>query len=220
MRTVQRHLRQQSVMMAEGCLMIQELKTYLERNGYPLSICWSEDATRITGGIEYRSESDQLSGLVATLDSSTGLPIRGLFECSTPQKVISHLRKYPVAKNVQLAMAQPISTGSSPFCCLYYCTDNKFDTQSVTTKWRHVQRELQKEGIKLVGKATDGDSRFIRAMVDEMGFAAENRKQSSSFGKWLIGNEETVCIQDPTHLANKMRTRLMNPSKQLTLGKD
>ncbi|XP_065074604.1 uncharacterized protein LOC135698522 [Ochlerotatus camptorhynchus] len=194
--------------------MASELKSYLVANGYPLSICWSEDATRISGGVEYRSDTDQLSGLVATLDSNTGLPIKGLFNCSTPQQIIKHIRNYPIAMNVELGMAQPMATGAAPFCCLYYCTDNRFDTESVTKKWHHIKRELQKAEIQVVCKATDGDTRFIRAMIDEMEF---NKSNDHSFGEWFASNN-SICVQDPTHLANKLRTRLMKASKQLLLG--
>lgn len=196
--------------------MAAELRTYLDGHNYPLKICWSEDATRITGGVEYRSGSDELSGLVATLDGTSGLPIQGLFSCATPQKVIQHIQNHPLARNVQLAMAQPLTSGAAPFCVLYYCTDNRFDANSVTKKWSHVKQELQNAGIELVCKATDGDSRFIRAMVNEMNLSGQNDHE---FGTWFIANVTSVCVQDPTHLANKLRNRMMNTSKQLVLGK-
>lgn len=196
--------------------MASQLKSYLVANGYPLSICWSEDATRISGGVEYRSDTDQLSGLVATLDSNTGLPIQGLFDCSTPQQIIEHIRNYPIGRNVELGMAQPMASSAAPFCCLYYCTDNRFDTESVTKKWMHIKQELKKEGIQMMCKATDGDTRFIRAMIDEMELTKSN---DHAFGDWFASNDSAICVQDPTHLANKLKTRLMKASKQLILGK-
>lgn len=215
-RTVQRHLKNNASKLREGQLMVSELRSYLDANNYPLKICWSEDATRITGGVEYRSDTDELSGLVATLDKTSGLPEQGLFRCSNPQKVIEHIHNYPIARNVQLAMAQPLISGSAPFCLLYYCTENRFDTQSVTTKWSHVKRQLEAGGIEVVSKATDGDTRFVRAMIEEMGLTKTNEQE---FGSWFTSNVNSICIQDPTHLANKLRTRMMNPRKQLVLGK-
>lgn len=73
--------------------MVKQLKDYLESNGYPFNICWSEDATRITGGFEYRSTSDQLDGLVAPLNNISGLPITGLFDCVSPKRIIENLKK-------------------------------------------------------------------------------------------------------------------------------
>lgn len=199
--------------------MVKQLKEYLCDNGYPLNVCWSEDATRITGGVEYKSLTDQLSGLVAPLDETNGLPITGLFDCVSPQKVIENIKKYPVGRNVQLAMVQPLAISAAPFCVLYYCTDNRFDKASVQSKWDHVTKEFVKHGISIACKATDGDSRFIGAMIEEMGLNNPGINQLNEFGNWFISLRGKVCVQDPTHLANKFRTRLMKRSKILILGK-
>lgn len=197
--------------------MVRELKRFLTSNGYPLIVCWSEDATRITGGVEYKASLDQLTGLVAPLDDATGMPVSSLFDCSTPRQVLNHLRTFPVGRNVQLTMVQPLVVGASPFCVHYYCTDNRFTTQAVTKKWRFCQELFEEEGIQIACRATDGDTRFIRAMIDRMALPSSNH---NPFGNWFVGlaSADAICVQDPTHLANKHRTRLMNTSKQLILG--
>lgn len=116
-------------------------------------------------------------------------------------------------------MAQPISMNAAAFCVLFYCTDNRFDTGSVQRKWHHITDEFEKYGISIVCKATDGDSRFIGAMVEEMGLNKPGANQPNELGNWFISNQGTVFVQDPTHLAYKLRTRLMKTSKPLILGK-
>ncbi|XP_058828569.1 uncharacterized protein LOC131688380 [Topomyia yanbarensis] len=197
--------------------MIKELKEYMERNRYPLAICWSEDATRITGGIEYNLNEDKLSGLVAPIGTN-GMPIMNLFKCSSPRKVLANIQDKPIGRNVQLCMAQPICMDAAPFCILYYCTNNKFSTTDVLNKWNFVQAEMDKEDIKVVCMATDGDSRFIGAMLKKMKLPNHN---DNPFGAWFVSNtnNDSLCVQDPTHLANKFRTRLVNQTKQLILGR-
>lgn len=197
--------------------MVAELKKYLLSNGYPLTVCWSEDATRITGGIEYKYSSDQLTGLVAPLDDN-GMPKINTFDCSSPVKIISYIKNYPVGRNVQLAMVQPIAANAAPFCIQYYCTDNKFTASDVIRKWNFIQKELEREGIHIVCKATDGDSRFIGAMLGKMQLPCDEK---NSLGDWFVGSAKLkeIYVQDPTHLANKFRTRLMNLNKQMILGK-
>ncbi|XP_058838703.1 uncharacterized protein LOC131694212 [Topomyia yanbarensis] len=216
-RTVQRYLSKSAECSTEGKLMIRELKEYLERNRYPLAICWSEDATRITGGIEYNLNEDKLSGLVAPIGTN-GMPIMNLFKCSSPRKVLADIQDNPIGRNVQLCMAQPICMDAAPFCILYYCTNNKFSTSDVLNKWNFVQAEMDKEDIKVVCIATDGDSRFIGAMLKKMKLPNHT---DNPFSAWFVSNtnNDSLCVQDPTHLANKFRTRLVNQTKQLILGR-
>lgn len=196
--------------------MVSELKAYLLNNGYPLAVCYSEDATRISGGVEYKYSGDQLTGLVAPLNEN-GMPTRDLFGCTSPSKVISDIQNHPIGRNVELAMARPILHNAAPFCILYYCTDNKFSSADVSKKWDYIQAEMNRQGIKIVCKATDGDTRFIRTMLKQMDLPSE---QKNPFGEWFVSNTnmDQICIQDPTHLANKFRTRLMKADQQLILG--
>lgn len=215
-RTIQRFLKTNSERMEEGILMIKKLKSYLLLHKYPLVVSWSEDATRITGGVEYKPQTDELTGLVVPLNKSTGLP-SGSMKCPSPQAVLDHLKRCPVARNVQLTLVQPLVVGAAPFCVNYYCTDNKFTAEDVKLKWEYANQLFEQEGIQIASKATDGDSRFIRAMLDNMQLPTNNK---NSFGDWFASadNLNAVYIQDPTHIANKFRTRLINPAKNLIIG--
>lgn len=216
-RTLQRFLKKHAEDVQEGKIMVKDLKAYLLANGYPLVVCWSEDATRITGGIEYKPSTDQITGLVAPLDETTGLPNCNM-ECSSPQAVLDLLRKHSIGRNVQLAMVQPMLQGASPFCVNYYCTDNRFSTEDVTKKWEHADFVFRQEGIEIACKSTDGDSRFIRSMINKMQLPTVTPNR---FGEWFVAIDclDAIFVQDPTHLANKFRTRLMNPAKDLVIGR-
>lgn len=196
--------------------MVSELKQYLQRNGYPMDICWSEDATRISGGVEYKFNSDELTGLVAPLNKY-GMPQTNAFKCSSPSMVINHLKKNPIGRNVQLCMALPLASNAAPFCVQYFCTDNKFSSSDVNRKWSFIKEEFHKAGIRIVCKATDGDSRFIGTMLKKMQLPLE---KDNIFGNWFTAglDLEEICVQDPTHLANKFRIRLMKQDKQMILG--
>ncbi|XP_062714505.1 uncharacterized protein LOC134291151 isoform X2 [Aedes albopictus] len=187
-----------------------------------MAVCWSEDATRISGGVEYNSILDQLTGLVAPMDDN-GMPKMDLFNCSSPLKIVNDLKQYPIARYVQLCMVQPLARHASPFCVNFYCTNNKFTTQDVLKRWQFVEQEFTKEGIQIVAKSTDGDSRFIGGMMEQMKLPPETDSESrpdNAYGDWYIATvkDSKICVQDTTHLVNKFRTRLMKTDQQLQIG--
>lgn len=71
----------------------------------------------------------------------------------------------------------------------------------------------------MVGFASDGDPKLLKAMLYETKFLS--RVQLSKWGRYFIINndqQKTVCIQDTIHLLNKIRNKLLN-SAELKIGK-
>ncbi|XP_058820198.1 uncharacterized protein LOC131682604 isoform X1 [Topomyia yanbarensis] len=216
-RTLQRDLQKRSELIEEGKIRVEELKAYLKRNNLPMVIVLSEDATKINGALEYDSTKNKVCGLVAPLDCS-GIPQCGLFEVKTPKKLISDVQKYPTGRNVVVTMAQPLTLTAAPFCLQYFCTDNKFTSAQVRTRWSVIKNKLIDVGIRIIAKSTDGDPRYITGMKEDMCIPTIT---DNPYGESFVAscNTDDICVQDPTHTINKFRTRLMRRDKQLIIGK-
>lgn len=67
MSTIMRTISSSSVTLIEGCCRTAELKNFLQDRHLPLAVWLSEDATRITGRVQYDSGTNQLVGFVLPL---------------------------------------------------------------------------------------------------------------------------------------------------------
>lgn len=216
-RTCQRHLNRLNRGIEPDCLRLQDFLKFLETNNLPKVFVLSEDATRITGGIGYDTRRDQVYGLVSPIGPD-GMPMKSFFPASSPMKVIEYIQKYPIGRNLYVTMAQPLKHGAASFCIMFSCSDNKFLSDDVLRRWNHTEQQCSNAGLNLICRASDGDPRLISAMLRKMSLPCGDQ---NPFGPWYVAkfSVENICIQDPIHLINKMRTRLMKTGKRLILGK-
>ncbi|XP_065077882.1 uncharacterized protein LOC135701105 [Ochlerotatus camptorhynchus] len=217
-KSVQRHISRHTHDTREGVLMINPLVKYLNANKCPKVVALSEDGTSRSPNSEYSPRTDSVRGLVAPFNSK-GMPILDHFKASTAEKMINDLKNYPVGEYLYIVMATPMVAGSSPFCVLYMCSDNKFTHLQVKQRWEHVEAELKKAGVKVVAHASDGDPRLLRVMKERT--RLPHPVASTLYGSYFIANmnDEVVCIQDTIHLVNKLRHALLNPKKHMAMGK-
>lgn len=218
LKSVQRHISLHTHDTREGVLMIQPLVKYLETNNFSKVIALSEDGTSLSPNPEYSPRTDSLRGLVAPLDSN-GMPILDCFKMTSAEKVIQDLKKYPIGEYLYIVMATPMVVGASPFCVLYMCSDNKFTHLQVQLRWKNVEDELEKAGIKVVCHSSDGDPRLLRAMKQRT--CLPHPTACTLYGPYFIANisDDVVFIQDTIHLVNKFRHALLNPKKHMELGR-
>ncbi|XP_058454508.1 uncharacterized protein LOC131432318 isoform X1 [Malaya genurostris] len=216
-RTLQRDLQKRSKSIEEGIVRVEELKAYIIRNNLPMIVIMSEDATKINGALEYDSTRNKVCGLVAPLDNN-GMPQCDLFEITNPRKLIADVHQYPIGRNVVVTMTQPLKQKTAPFCLQYFCTDNKFTSSQVRTRWNSIKTKLLNAGIGVIATSTDGDPRYVTAMMEDMRMPTIT---DNPYGEYFIAScsAENICVQDPTHTINKFRTRLMRRDKQLIIGK-
>lgn len=215
-RTCQRYLRKMTLSVEPDCLRISEFVKFLELNNLPKAFVLSEDATRITGGVGYNISRDTVYGLVPPMGQN-GMPIKHFFVATSPKTVIEYLRKYSIGRNLYVVMAQPLKSNSRAFCLMFTCSDNKFKTEDVLRRWAYTEEECANAGIQLVCRASDGDARLVQSMLRKMDIPS---RISNPFGTWYACrySSEGICIQDPTHLINKLRIRLMKVEKMLIIG--
>nr|XP_029709589.1 uncharacterized protein LOC115255635 [Aedes albopictus] len=215
-RTCQRYLHKLTFGVEPDRLRMDDFAKFLQINNFPKAFVLSEDATRITGGIGYDITKNTVYGLVPPLNQY-GMPIENFFTATSPKKVMEYLEKYSIGRNLYVVMAQPLSSDSRPFCLMYTCSDNKFKTEDVLRRWAFTEKECEKVEITLACRASDGDARLVQSMLQKMDIP---NTDSNPFGAWYACKYTTnnICIQDPTHLINKLRMRIMRVDKQLIIG--
>lgn len=132
-KTIQSHLKQNTINVTEGFVGVSGLKKYLVDNELPLVVCLCDDATKITPAIEYDYNTDSLRGLAAPLGEN-GLPLSGLLKASTPYKIVENIKEYPTGNYVYVQMALPLAIGAAPYVLYHVCSDNKFKAMDVLNR--------------------------------------------------------------------------------------
>lgn len=235
--TVQREAAKQFNPLSEGEFAFDQLSVHLKAYNAPRIVSISEDATRVITRIEYDPNSNKLVGFVLPLDTEY-LPIGGSFLATSFDKIEQMFLSTSKASSAYIYVAQPLSPSAPPFCLCLIGTDNRFDANSVTHRWKYMIKECKKRNIEVVSFSADGDSRLLTSMRVESKLynysskkckyveLANNDKSSQivvpkAWKSWFfIEQEISVCfVQDPIHLGVKLKARLLTVSQILPLGK-
>ncbi|CAG9812470.1 unnamed protein product, partial [Phaedon cochleariae] len=203
--------------LCEGKLRFIELKEYLLKHNYPLDVWISEDATAITGRIQYDSKTDSIIGFPLPLTSSTGLPVVGHYEATNAKRIYQIFSTEDKCKYAYVVMAQPLAPNAAPFCICAFGTNNKFKYSDIRNRWRTMKNMAREHGIQILGFSGDGDSRILKAMRYETIIPISN-----DFNTWFQINPdifESCYIQDTVHIGTKLKTRLLNQRTDLRIGK-
>lgn len=208
-KTIQRHIKCNTIHINEGTVDAEGLKAYLVKNGFSLNVVLCEDATKITATAEYDHTTDSITGLVAPLDA-TGLPQQGLFRASTPYKMANDLKAFPTGNYAYVQVAIPMTREAAPYVLYHACSDNKFEYKDVMNRWDYTESLLQRYGITVMANASDGDSRLMKAMRNRAGF--DRPCVPSPWGPWFrvdYRGTAPINVQDTIHTINKFRNRML-----------
>uniref|UniRef100_A0A1B0CXZ1 Uncharacterized protein n=1 Tax=Lutzomyia longipalpis TaxID=7200 RepID=A0A1B0CXZ1_LUTLO len=141
----------------EGVCRFDELNVFLEQRNLRKQVWIGEDATSLTGRIEYDSRTDTLIGFSSPLDPDTGFPIPYSFPATTFKDIIKALDNNHAAKYVNVLMARSTDKVKSPaFCLAVYGTDNSFSAEQVLQRWNFIKDELAKRGIEMLAQMVLG----------------------------------------------------------------
>lgn len=159
-----RYIKSANCNVVEGILRSEELLIYLKERNLPLVVSLSEDATRITGRVQYDATSNQLVGFTLPLNGLNGMPIPYSFPARSAQEIHNHFSaENPISNFLNVIMAQPVAN-SKPFCLLACGSDNVYSSHDVSNRWKHITSELEKIGIKVLTISSDSDPRYNAAM--------------------------------------------------------
>lgn len=213
--TVLRCLKERGPDIREGEFRTAELKDFLVQNNLPMKIWLSEDATRITGKIQFDSNSNQIVGLVLPVNPNNGCPTTLAFPASSAKVIEEHIKNNVPASLAYVIMAQPLADKAPSFCFCIYGTDNKFKSEDVLARWKRIREETSKSGIEIMGVSSDGDSRLLKCMRFVSKLPENNLERP-----WFQCNTEPllVCVQDTVHIGTKFRSKLLKSSNILVVG--
>ncbi|KAE8747043.1 hypothetical protein FOCC_FOCC006298 [Frankliniella occidentalis] len=199
----------------EGEYRIKQCKEFLLRNDCPLEIFLCEDATCITGRIQYDSTSNQVVGFTLPLNHN-GIPKVKNFPATSANQIAEYFRTQSSSRYAYCIMAVPLKEGAPPFCLGFFGTDNKFKASHVQSRLVWTKEALEKEGITVVGYGSDGDTRLLSTMCVNV------ISSSPAQWKWFSAKKKVkqVFIQDHIHIGAKLKTRLLKPSIILPLGQN
>lgn len=222
--TVDKFIRSTGPKILEGELRVESLKEYLVAKKLakkaPLYVWISEDATKITGRIQYDCSTNQLVGFPLPFDDN-GMPKAYSFLARSAAEIEDHFQKNAPAENAYAIMAQPLSHGCPAFCLSLYGTDNKFSSSDVLRRWSYIEEQLRNSGITVLGFSSDGDPKLLKAMKikSNLGNEIDSNDDFSLDHVSRSLDKSTFCIQDPTHIGTKLRNRLLHKKVKLTIGK-
>lgn len=148
-----------------------------------------------------------------------GMPIKQAFPVDCPLKVQEWIKNCEIASYVYTIMAQPIISNAPSFCLLMFGTGNKFNFNDVGRRWQVTEDKLRASGIEVMGYASDGDPRLLKAMKVKNRLGVSNNCPSDwksfFFGEYAV---EYPCVQDSIHVGNKLKNRFLSSEKEIKIG--
>lgn len=207
------------ISVEEGELNLKGLKLFLEERNLPMVVWISEDATRITGKIEYNSRTNNLQGFVSPLEN--GFPQKGKFTVRSCNDMDTYFKEGVRGDYAYVIMAQPLSCRAPAFCLAVFNTDNRFTYKNVLERWGTMKSQASELGIKILGFSSDGDTRLLKAMKTEAHFTQVKTSNSDCYSSWyhIDSNINDYCfIQDPIHIMTKLKTRFLKAGVCLPMG--
>lgn len=231
--TIFRHIDQTQDKIIEGNFRFKELRIFLVKRNLPLQIWISEDATRITGKIEYDEYTNKLVGFVLPLENRC--PQTDTYYIATSAKaMINYYNTSTKANYAYVIMAQSIDDRAPSFCVSIFGTDSRFTHDDVIKRWDVMKSLAAKEEIEILGFSSDGDPRLLKAMlvssfsdfIDGQKInSVENINKLKIDWSWFsfhnIPTEFTnkvLFVQDTVHIGTKLRIRFLKPSIVLPMG--
>ncbi|KAJ8669400.1 hypothetical protein QAD02_000659 [Eretmocerus hayati] len=135
------------------------------------TIILSEDATRITSMLQYNPKTDQCVGLTLPLDELS-MPICISYSAATIQQIESYLKQQNGSNSLYVYVAQPVAVDAPFFCVLAFGTDNKFTSSDALKRMAWITHLMEAEDIKVIGYASDGDRKMLRAHTASSGLGS------------------------------------------------
>jgi hypothetical protein len=138
----------------------------------------AEDCTAVVPRIIYDVKVNAFIGFTPSLKN--GLPEINSFSTESFSELENWFNTLTRSRLLNLQMIQPINLNGvscSSFLLSAYGTDNHFTAEDILMKWMSIVNHCNEKNVKVVGFATDCDSRYLRSMRLFMGFFADMPNQ-------------------------------------------
>ena len=222
-------IRKQESKIIEGEFRCALLRKYLPSTQLNYVFC-SEDCTGVVCRIEYDSQSNTFIGF--SLPLRNGTPQVNVFRTDDYEELKSWFASTDRSTLINLHMIQPLSYSLPPFILSAYGTNNKLKAHDILNRWLHIHSQCFDQGIRIIGFSTDADPKYLRSMRLCTRFFAELPsadlfKSGNEFHlkiretwTWFFMHERQILLfmQDGTHLATKIRNRLLSKKAAMKMG--
>ena len=138
----------------------------------------AEDCTAVVPRITYDVQTNTFIGFTPNLKD--GLPQMNSFSTESFSELDNWFNMLTKSHLLNVQMIQPINLNNvscSPFFLSAYGNDNHFTAEDILMKWMNIINTCNEQGVRVVGFATDCDSRYLRSMRLFMGFFADMPNQ-------------------------------------------
>ncbi|CAF0961057.1 unnamed protein product [Rotaria sordida] len=195
----------------------------------------SEDCSAIIPRVEYDSTFNIFNGLVIPV--LNGVPTENSSQFNSFDDLKHAIETTPRSNLVNVHLVQPISTSDSyvPSATVLsaYGTDNKINSIDILKRWLYIYQQFYARNVRVLGYATDGDPKYLRAMRLASNFFVNTQtldicndkllftvKIPSTWSNWyFLGQSQLfIFLQDGTHLCTKIRNRVLSKHVQLKMG--
>lgn len=227
--TIQSFINASANYTTEGHFNYDDIQDYFNINQSKLGF-YAEDTTAIIPKITYDTKTNTFIGFSLPLDNN-GIPIANSFSTNSYTQLEKWYSDITMAKSLNACLIQPLSSNSkiSPYLLSAFGTDNSFISTEILSRWQYVFEQSKIKGIRIIGYATDCDSRYLHSMRVSLGFFADfayhyhpdifhvNIPKTWS---WFYMHHSLlyICFQDPMHVVTKLRNRLLSVTTHLLLG--
>ena len=113
-----------------------------------------------------------------------GLPKLDSFIAVSFTAIENMFNENAISKYAYVCMAQSLCGNAPPMLLACLGTDNKFKTQDVMLRWKHIAEQYAEQNINVLSLGSDGDSRLMKSM-----------KVSTSF---KISHPEPLAVHLPS----------------------
>ncbi|CAF1390611.1 unnamed protein product, partial [Rotaria sordida] len=186
------------------------VRDYFNANQSTIGFC-AEDCTAIIPKITYDTKSNTFVGFSLPLDNN-GIPITNSYSTDSFTDLEQWCSDLPQAKSINACLIQPLSLSInhiSPYLLAAFGTDNKFKSSNIILRWHHIYEECKLKGTRIIGYATNCDSRYLRCMRISLGF----------FGHFAyVDHPDNLKIDHPKTWSCVTDTQLTGTGAYLLLG--
>ena len=199
--TLQRHISKRSYGVEEG-MEASNLDRVLEklREDYSARECKdviiAEDATTVSPGLQHMKGTRRILGLSHHPSEDSKDPQNAaaqLFDNLQMLKdIIAKASVGTLATHVYIyVVVFPFAPKVPPVTVAFFATNNRFNAEQVEANWTTLRNALARKGFNVLGHATDGDVRPLKAMLKTRDRTFEVSEESISCNDYEA--KDVVC---------------------------
>ena len=222
-------IRKQEMRIMECEFRFESLSEYV-RSSSCRYVYVGEDSTSSLSHIDYDARINSFVGFSSPLVN--GIPQINHFQTDNFDELRQWFDQIDKSKFITLHMMQSIVPSIPPMILSAYGSNNQVTAINILKKWLFIHHKSSNHGVGVLGFSTDADPRYLRAMrlcsrlfaeLPNLNLFKYNDPfdiQIPNQWSWFFMKEKQLMffMQDPVHIATKLRNRLLSNTAKLVMG--